>query len=160
MLRTVILASLLACYSVRGLAQAAPAEKVHNPSVPLESAPTAAQHVAPNNPRATVISVRASCQKPPEPSPVRIIEVYWTNGLENERVVSESVNHYVDLNLVVRTADFTPGECIEAVISAEDNGEVADNIQKIVLRGQVNEEGIAYFNTPLKGYTLKLLGDD
>ncbi len=112
-------------------------------------------------PGATVIAIQASCNLPATPSPGKVVEIYWTQGPDDHRVVGGEADHYVDLNLIVRTQGYKPGECIEATISAENEGEdIADSISKIVLRGKVNGEGLAYFRTPLKHYTLNLQGDE
>ena len=56
---------------------------------------------------------------------------------------------------------YRPGECIEATIQSENAAdEIADRIKKIVLRGKVDDTGMAYFKTPLKDYTLNLQGSE
>ena len=74
--------------------------------------------------------------------------------------MGNEVDHYVDLNVVVRTVNFTPGECIEATVRSDDGGEIAEHIDAIVLRGVVNAEGVAYFKAPLSHYKINLGAPD
>jgi len=107
------------------------------------------------------VAVNATCNLPVKPSAGKVVEIYWTQGPENRRVVRREADHYVDLNLIVRTVGYRPGECIEATIQSENAAdEVADRIKKIVLRGKVDDTGMAYFKTPLKDYTLNLQGSE
>ena len=107
------------------------------------------------------VAVNATCNLPLKPSAGKVVEIYWTQGPENRRVVGREADHYVDLNLIVRTVGYRPGECIEATIQAEKaDDEIADRVKKIVLRGKVDDGGMAYFKTPLKNYTLNLQGSE
>lgn len=107
------------------------------------------------------VALNATCNLPLKPSAGKVVEIYWTQGPENRRVVGREADHYVDLNLIVRTVGYPPGECIEATIQAEKaDDEIADRVKKIVLRGKVDDSGMAYFKTPLKNYILNLQGSE
>ncbi|WP_047303485.1 hypothetical protein [Pseudomonas fluorescens] len=107
------------------------------------------------------VALNATCNLPLKPSAGKVVEIYWTQGPENRRVVGREADHYVDLNLIVRTVGYPPGECIEATIQSEKaDDEIADRVKKIVLRGKVDDSGMAYFKTPLKDYTLNLQGSE
>lgn len=123
-----------------------------------ESAASASVAATPGN---KGVAVNATCNLPVKPSAGKVVEIYWTQGPENRRVVGREADHYVDLNLIVKTVGYRPGECIEATIQSENAAdEIADRIKKIVLRGKVDETGLAYFKTPLKDYTLNLQGSE
>nr|BFD41183.1 hypothetical protein FFPRI1PSEUD_26820 [Pseudomonas sp. FFPRI_1] len=112
-------------------------------------------------PGAKAIAIQATCNLPRTPSPGKVVEIYWTQGPDDEPVVGGEADHYVDLNLIVRTLGYPSGECIEATIQAEnDADEIVDTIKQIVLRGPVDDQGMAYFKTPLKSYTLNLQGSE
>ncbi|WP_256667663.1 hypothetical protein [Pseudomonas sp. Fl5BN2] len=158
------LVGLLAFDPLLCIAQTAPVKQQPSPATlpgktpDRESAASASVAATPGD---QAVAVDATCNLPVKPSPGKVVEIYWTQGLENRRVVGREADHYVDLNLIVRTVGFRPGECIEATIRGEnDADEIADTIKKIVLRGKVNDEGIAYFKTPLKDYTLNLQGNE
>ncbi|WP_210713170.1 hypothetical protein [Pseudomonas sp. MWU349] len=123
-----------------------------------ESAASASVAATPGN---KGVAVNATCNLPVKPSAGKVVEIYWTQGPENRRVVGREADHYVDLNLIVKTVGYRPGECIEATIQSENAAdEIADSVKKIVLRGKVDETGLAYFKTPLKDYTLNLQGSE
>lgn len=86
----------------------------------------------------------------------KVDDLYWTNGPYNARVTTDEVDHYVDLNLVVKTTGYQAGDCIEATIQADDGEDVATGTKKIVLRGRVNEIGYVFFEAPMRRYTVIL----
>lgn len=86
----------------------------------------------------------------------KVEDIYWTNGHDNARVTTDEVDHYVDLNVVVKTTGYRPGDCIEATIQADDGGDVATGTKEIVLRGRVNEIGYVYFEAPMRRHTVIL----
>jgi len=86
----------------------------------------------------------------------KTVELYWTNGPDGARVTADEVDHYVDLNLVVRTAGYRYGDCIEVKFNSSDGEDVAVGEKEIVVRGKVNERGIAYFKEPFRNHTLWL----
>lgn len=84
----------------------------------------------------------------------KVKKLYWAMGPEN-RPVHGSVDHQVDLNLVVRTAGYEPGDCIEATLHSDDGEDVAEGVHTLVLRGRVDQNGAALFRAPLKDLTLR-----
>jgi len=138
------------------------------PSAPggLADTPRASTQAAPHKPPADIAA------SPPEPiriyapSPAcrvqtvrpgaKTVELYWTNGPDGARVTADEVDHYVDLNLVVRTAGYRYGDCIEVKFNSSDGEDVAVGENEIVVRGKVNERGIAYFKEPFRKHTLWL----
>lgn len=83
----------------------------------------------------------------------KVKKLYWAM-LPDNRPVRGSVKHQVDLNLVVRTAGYAPGDCIEATIRSDTGDDVAVGVHTLVLRGRVDANGAALFRQPLKGLTL------
>ncbi|MCX8569961.1 hypothetical protein [Aminobacter sp. MET-1] len=102
--------------------------------------------------------IQATCDLPTRPPKGTVVDIYWTQGPENKRVVVSEVDHYVDLNLVIETSGYAQGDCVEAKIRADDGQEIVDGLKEIVLRGTVDDAGIAYFREPFRGYTLNLSG--
>ena len=90
----------------------------------------------------------------------KVTDIYWTNGPHKTRVTTDVVDHYVDLNLVVRTVGYENGDCIEVRIKTDDGENVAVGTKEIVLRGRVNENGITHFKEPLKTVTVLLFPED
>ncbi len=86
----------------------------------------------------------------------KVEEIYWTNGPYNARVTTDEVDHYVDLNVVIKTTGYRPGDCIEATLQAGDGQDVATGTREIVLRGRVNEIGYVFFEAPMRRYTVIL----
>jgi hypothetical protein len=84
----------------------------------------------------------------------KVKRLYWAIGPDN-RPVHGSVDHQVDLNLVVRTAGYEPGDCIEATVHSDDGEDVAVGVHTLVLRGRVDQNGAALFRAPLKDLTLQ-----
>lgn len=93
------------------------------------------------------------CSKATHRPDGKIVRLRWTRG-SNDEPVTDIADHYVDLNLVVESQGYQPGDCIETTISAEDGGEVAVGQRVITLLGRVDERGVVYFKEPLKDYTL------
>lgn len=86
----------------------------------------------------------------------KVEEIYWTNGPYHARVNTDEVDHYVDLDVVIKTTGYRPGDCIEATIQASDGQDVATQARDIVLRGRVNEIGYVFFKAPMRRYTVIL----
>jgi hypothetical protein len=84
----------------------------------------------------------------------KVKRLYWAIGPDN-RPVHGSVDHQVDLNLVVRTTGYQPGDCIEATVHSDDGEDVAVGVHTLVLRGRVDGNGAALFRAPLKDLTLQ-----
>ncbi|OFL33732.1 hypothetical protein HMPREF3069_05840 [Achromobacter xylosoxidans] len=94
-----------------------------------------------------------SCSKATGRFDGKIVRSRWTRG-SNDDPVTDTAVHYVDLNLIVETQGYQPGDCVETTISAEDGGDVAEGHRVITLLGRVDERGVVYFKEPLKDYTL------
>lgn len=94
--------------------------------------------------------VYATCEETFRPNG-KVEELYWTQGEDNKPVTENEVDHYVDLNLVIKTTGYQNGDCIEVQLSS-DEGDIAAGIKKIVLRDNVNEDGRLYFKQPLKNF--------
>lgn len=103
-----------------------------------------------------ILHSSASCDVATVRRAGKVVEVYWTNGPGNTRVTTDEVDHYADLNIVVKTTGYRRGDCIEARIHTHDGEDVALGTKEIVLRGKVNEHGIAFFNAPMNDFTLIL----
>ncbi|WP_183002376.1 hypothetical protein [Achromobacter sp. UMC71] len=86
----------------------------------------------------------------------KVEEIYWTNGPDHARVTTDEVDHYVNLNLVIKTSGYHAGDCIEATIQADDGADVAMGAREIVLGGRVNEIGYVFFEAPMRRYTVIL----
>ncbi len=96
--------------------------------------------------------VYATCEETHKPNG-KVEEIYWTQGDDNQRVTTNEVKHYVDLNLVVRTTGYARGDCIKVQLSSNE-GDIAVGISKIILLDRVDEHGAIYFKQPLKNFTL------
>jgi hypothetical protein len=83
----------------------------------------------------------------------KVKKLYWVTGPDNRRVRG-GVDHQVDLNLVIRTAGYEPGDCIEASIRSDTGEDVAVGVHTLVLRGRLDANGAALFRQPLKDLTL------
>lgn len=84
----------------------------------------------------------------------KVEDIYWTNGPYQARVTTNEADHYVDLNLVIRTSGYRRGDCIEARLTADDGEDIAMQAKEIVLRGQANEIGYVFFEAPMRRYTV------
>ncbi|MGO4400011.1 hypothetical protein [Achromobacter sp. PAB15] len=127
--------------------RASPQEAPHKAPADIAASPPAPiQIYAPSAP------CRAKTVRPG----AKTIEIYWTNGTDGARVTTDEVDHYVDLNVVVRTTGYRHGDCIEVKFHSSDGEDVAMGEKEIVVRGRVNESGIAYFKEPLRNHTLWL----
>ncbi len=111
--------------------------------------------VAPQAP-IRILAPSTACDTPTVRRGGQVDDIYWTNGPDKARVTADEVDHYVDLNLVVKTTGYRPGDCIEATIQADDGEDVATDVRQIVLRGRVNETGYVYFQAPLRRHTMIL----
>ncbi len=127
--------------------RASPQEAPHKAPAEIAASPPAPiQIYAPSAP------CRAKTVRPG----AKTIEIYWTNGTDGARVTTDEVDHYVELNVVVRTAGYRHGDCIEVTFHSSDGEDVAMGEKEIVVRGKVNESGIACFKEPLRNHTLWL----
>ncbi|CAB3674286.1 hypothetical protein LMG3458_01265 [Achromobacter deleyi] len=103
-----------------------------------------------------ILAASPACPVTTRRSGGKVDDIYWTQGPYNARVDTDEVDHYVDLNLVVKTSGYHPGDCIEATIQADDGQDVAMETKTIVLRARVNEIGYAFFEAPMRRYTVIL----
>lgn len=103
-----------------------------------------------------IYAASAPCQAETVRRGGKVVELYWTNGPYGTRVTTNEVDHYVDLNLVVRTAGYQAGDCIKVKIHSDNDEDVAIGAKEIVIRGKVNESGVAYFEEPMRNYTVIL----
>lgn len=90
----------------------------------------------------------------------KVIDIYWTRGPDHGRITGGEVDHYVDLNLVVRTRGYFEGDCVEATVQATDGGDIVEGRKTLTLHGRVDKAGVAYFKEPLRRYTLILSDGD
>jgi hypothetical protein len=97
---------------------------------------------------------------PTERAGGKVIDIYWTHGPDHGRITSGEVDHYVDLNLVVRTRGYLEGDCVEATVQAADGGDIVEGRKTLLLHGRVDKAGVAYFKEPLRRYTLILSDSD
>lgn len=86
----------------------------------------------------------------------KVTEMYWTNTPDNRPITTDTVDHQVNLNLVVKTTGYKKGDCIEATIGSDDGTDITADKKEIILRGRVHDNGIVFFKEPLRGYTLDL----
>ena len=82
---------------------------------------------------------------PTERAGGKVIDIYWTHGPDHGRITSGEVDHYVDLNLVVRTRGYLEGDCVEATVQAADGGDIVEGRKTLLLHGRVDKAGVAYF---------------
>lgn len=104
--------------------------------------------------------IQETCEIPSEKGRGKITEMYFTQGPENKRIFSKETNHYVDINLIVKTAGYKKGDCIHATIHAADGDDIVEGRREIILKGRVNGEGNVYFKEPLRNYTLILMKEN
>lgn len=85
-----------------------------------------------------------------------VVEMYWTYGESNTKLMNES-KFFVDMNLVVKTINYKEGERVFVTIKSEDGEPIAEGVSELNLSGAVDKEGIAIFKEPLKDYTVNLI---
>ena len=78
---------------------------------------------------------------PTERAGGKVIDIYWTRGLDHGRITGGEVDHYVDLNLVVRTRGYFEGDCVEATVQATDGGDIVEGRKTLTLHGRVDKAG-------------------
>jgi hypothetical protein len=134
------------------------------PAATPRAAPQNSLHAAPAGIAASspapipIYAPSAPCRATTVRPGAKTVEIYWTNGPDGARVTADEVDHYVGLNVVVRTTGYRHGDCIEVKFHSPDGEDVAMGEKEIVVRGKVNESGIAYFKEPFRNHTLWIRG--
>lgn len=82
-----------------------------------------------------------------------IIELYWTYGDSFERLSAMS-RHYVDMNLHVRTRNYSPGEAVSVTVDLPSQD--PSTARTVTLTGSVNDKGEAVFVKALSEQTIEL----
>ena len=85
----------------------------------------------------------------------RIKEVYWTFGVDRQRLSSIS-RHYVDMNLHIQTENYNPGESVCAEIFYEDGDFLLGSKKKLSVSAVVDASGLAVIERVFKNGTLNL----
>lgn len=88
-----------------------------------------------------------------------VVEMYWTYGENNTKLMNES-KFFVDMNLVVKTINYKEGERVFVTIKSEDGDPIAEGVSELNLSGTVDKEGVAVFKEPLKEYTVNLITEE
>jgi hypothetical protein len=95
----------------------------------------------------------------PEPVPIRetkkkIVEMYWTYG---DTKLSDKSKFYADMNLIVKTENYNPGERIVIRIKNDDGQALTDERNELIFSGAVGEDNMVIFEEILKNFTLNIL---
>ena len=85
----------------------------------------------------------------------KVKEIFWTYG-ENFSPIESKSRHFVDLNLHVKTENYSVGESIEVIINYDDDDILFDNVLKFKVSGSVNENGEVVIKNVFKNKTLNL----
>jgi len=98
----------------------------------------------------------------PKDAPIRkgkkkITDMYWTYG---DTKLSDKSRFYVDMNLIVKTENYTEGEVVEIIVKNEDGQPLTDELIELSLKGKVDKNNMVIFEAVLKDYTLNLLETD
>ena len=96
---------------------------------------------------------------PTERAGGKVIDIYWTHGPDHGRITSGEVDHYVDLNLVVRTRGYLEGDCVEATVQAADGGDIVEAARHCCCMDASTRRG-RLLQEPLRRYTLILSDSD
>ena len=82
----------------------------------------------------------------------KVIDIYWTRGPDHGRITGGEVDHYVDLNLVVRTRGYLEGDCVEATVQATDGGDIVEGRKTLTLHGRADKARGRLLQEPLRRY--------
>ena len=77
---------------------------------------------------------------PTERAGGKVIDIHWTHGPDHGRITGGEVDHYVDLNLVVRTRGYLEGDCVEATVQTA-GGDIVEGRKTLLLHGRVDKAG-------------------
>jgi hypothetical protein len=87
----------------------------------------------------------------------KITEMYWTYG---DTKLSDKSKFYVDMNLIVKTENYDPGEQIVIRIKNDDGKPLTDERNELIFSGTVGEDNRVIFEEILKKFTLNILDKD
>ncbi|NRS89921.1 hypothetical protein HNQ02_002855 [Flavobacterium sp. 7E] len=87
----------------------------------------------------------------------KVIDMYWTYG---DTKLSDKSRFYVDMNLTVKTQNYSKGENVTVIVKNEDGEQLTDDLNELSLTGIVDENNMVIFEAILKDYTLNLLEKD
>jgi hypothetical protein len=83
--------------------------------------------------------------------------MYWTYG---DTKLSDKSKFYVDMNLIVKTENYDPGEQIVIRIKNDDGKPLTDERNELIFSGTVGEDNRVIFEEILKKFTLNILDKD
>lgn len=87
--------------------------------------------------------------------PKKVLQIYWSFGPEFRELGSES-RHYTDLNIHVRTENYSEGEAIEVTIRSDICEQVCENEKILRVTGNVGADGIAIISNVFHGKSVYL----
>jgi len=102
---------------------------------------------------AAAVSAPLPAKKTDDKKEKKITAISWSYG-EDETPVSGVSRFYVDLNLHVKTENYTPGEMVDIVIADDAGADVLEGVKKIALRAEVDADGSAKLMNALAGKTV------
>lgn len=84
-----------------------------------------------------------------------IKEIFWSYGDNFIRLESES-RHFVDMNLHIKTLNYSTGELVEITIKYDNDDFVSSNLKELKIKGIVNNQGEAIIKNVFQNQTLNL----
>lgn len=84
-----------------------------------------------------------------------IKEIFWSYGDDFIKLETES-RHFVDMNLHVKTINYSEGEVVEITLKYDDGDFIFDNLKEMKVQGPVNANGEVVLKNVFKNKRLNL----